>query len=383
MRFLHTSDWHLGKTLKGRSRAQEHQAVLLEILDVVRREKIDCVLVTGDIFDSPAPSPEAEQLAFNFFSELRALNVPAIVIGGNHDHPKRLLAIRNVLRFLDIHVRPEPVGPADGGVIEIIKNGETAKIGCLPFISVGKVADAVKLMAPEGERYDEYFSQVGQMCEILSSSFDRKSINLLLAHLYVEGGETSKSEREIHVAKPYAVSAQLLPATAQYIALGHLHRPQELHAPSPTLYAGSILQLDFGEQDQQKRVVIIDAHPGRPATIENCPLSAGRRLRDVSGTVEELEAQADTFGDDYLRVTINAEQRLPGTAAKIHELLPNALDIHYADSLSQADEAIEIAGTDPRELFGSFYKSQQGSDPADALLKLFDTLYEESLNASD
>src|SRR5262249_4031800 len=176
--------------------------------------------------------------------------------------------------------------------------------------------DAMKLMAPEDERYTNYADEVGRMCEILSNSFTRTAINFLLAHLYVDGAETSKSEREIHVAKPYAVPAQQLPATAQYIALGHLHRPQELNAPSPTLYARSILQLDFGEIDQEKRVVIVDAHPGRPATIENCPLSAGRKLRDVSGTVEELEAQASMFGDDYLRVTINAEQRLPGTAAK-------------------------------------------------------------------
>ena len=77
MRFLHTSDWHLGKSLKGRSRSDEHQAALAEILDIVHREKIDCLLITGDLFDSQAPPPEAEQLAFNFFSELRGLNVPA------------------------------------------------------------------------------------------------------------------------------------------------------------------------------------------------------------------------------------------------------------------------------------------------------------------
>ena len=108
MRFLHTSDWHLGKTLKGRSRSEEHEGALSEILDIARREAVDCVLITGDIFDSQAPPPDAERLAFNFFSELRGSNISAVVIGGNHDHPKRLLAIRDVLSLLDIFVRPEP-----------------------------------------------------------------------------------------------------------------------------------------------------------------------------------------------------------------------------------------------------------------------------------
>lgn len=382
MRFLHTSDWHLGKTLKGRSRAAEHEAALAEIVDVIRKEKIDCVLVTGDLFDSQAPPPEAERLAFNFFSELRGLEVPAIVIGGNHDHPKRLEAIRDVLRLLDIHVRPSVCHPTTGGVVEIVKNGETAKIGCLPFVPIGRVEDASKLMGAEGQRYQAYTDLIARMFEWLSESFNKKTINLLLGHLYVEGGNTSKSEREIHVAKPYAVSTHRFPATAHYIALGHLHRPQELLSPSRTLYAGSILQLDFGEQDQQKRVVIVDAHPGKPATIADCPLSAGRKLRDVAGTMAQLEAQADTFGEDFLRVTVKTDERMPGIAEKIHELLPNALEIHQ-DYPRTEEEVIEIAGCEPPELFRGYYQNRNGSAPPDTLMKLFDRLYEEVLSASN
>src|SRR5436853_7503075 len=100
MRFLHTSDWHLGKTLKGRSRSDEHEAAPPEILDLVRREQVDCVLITGDLFDSQAPPPEPERLAFNFYSELRGLKVAAVIIGGNHDHPNRLLANRYGLRLI-------------------------------------------------------------------------------------------------------------------------------------------------------------------------------------------------------------------------------------------------------------------------------------------
>jgi DNA repair protein SbcD/Mre11 len=382
MRFLHTSDWHLGKTLKGRSRSDEHEAALSEILDIAKRETVDCLLITGDIFDSQAPPPEAERLAFNFFSELRGSSTPAVVIGGNHDHPKRLLAIRDVLRWLDIHVRPEPVRSADGGVVQIQKNGELAQIAVLPFVTAGKIEDAAKLMGPEVERYQEYSERIVAMCETLTQSFSAKTINLLLAHMYIDGAETSQSEREIHVAKPYAVSPQRFPSTAHYIALGHLHRPQEIAAPSRALYAGSILQLDFGERDQQKRVVIIDAHPGKPPTIESHALQSGRRLRDVSGTLEELQAKAETFGEDLLRVTIKIERPVPGISDTIREMLPNALEIRLDYPRLEATP-IEIAGSDPYELFNRFYLHQRASTPPDELSKLFRSLYEEALDASD
>jgi exonuclease SbcD len=378
MRFLHTSDWHLGKTLKGRSRSEEHEAALVEILDIARRERADCVLITGDIFDSQAPPPESERLAFNFFCDLRGSGISAVVIAGNHDHPKRLLAIRDVLSLLDIHVRPEPARPEAGGVVQIEKNGEKAEIAVLPFVTAGRIEDAAKLMGPEVERYQAYSERIGAMCDELSHSFSAKTVNLLLAHLYVDGAETSRSEREIHVAKPYAVSAQRLPSTAHYVALGHLHRPQEIHAPSRTLYAGSILQLDFGEREQQKRVVMIDAHPGKPATVESLPLSSGRQLREVSGTLDELGAQADKFGEDWLRVAIKLEKPVPGIADTVREVLPNALEVHLDYPRVEA-APIEIAGADPLELFTRFYTHQRAADPPESISNLFRKLYEEAL----
>jgi exonuclease SbcD len=383
MRFLHTSDWHLGKTLKGRTRNEEYESALSEILDIVRQEKIDCVLITGDLFDSQAPPPEAERLAFNFFSELRGVNVPAVVIGGNHDHPKRLLAIRDVLRLLDIHIRPEPARPTDGGLVQIEKNGERAQIAVLPFVTAGRIEDAAKLMGPEVQRYQEYSDRIAGMCDELSKSFSVNTVNLLLAHLYADGAETSLSEREIHVAKPYAISPQRFPSTAHYVALGHLHRPQEIAAPSRTLYAGSILQLDFGEREQQKRVVIVDARPGRPAEIESLPIQSGRRLKDVTGSLEELQQQATTLGDELLRVTIKLERPAPGVADIVREILPNALEVRLEYPRLESIPDRIFAGSDPYELFTRFYAHQHGTEPPETLSRLFQSLYEEALVATD
>jgi exonuclease SbcD len=220
------------------------------------------------------------------------------------------------------------------------------------------------------------------MCETLAESFSSRSINLLMAHLYVDGAETCKSEREIHVARPYAVSAQRFPSTAHYVALGHLHRPQEINAPARSLYAGSILQLDFGERDQQKRVVLIDAHPGIPATIESHPLRSGRRLTEVSGTLDELKTAAENLGDDLVRVVIKVEKPVPGIADTVREMLPNALEVTL--DYPRVEVVVpELSGAEPQELFRRFYTSQHGSDPPDDVSKLFRTLYEEEIHASD
>lgn len=383
MRFLHTSDWHVGKTLRGRSRIDEHEAIRSEIMEIAVREEIDCLLVSGDIFDSYAPSPEAERLVYNFFAELLARKIPAVVIGGNHDHPRRLAAIRQLLDHLDIYIRPEPAAPREGGVIDLRIGGELAKIAVLPFVPERKIVDVCQMMAPEENWYAEYADSVARMLEKLSEEFSTKTVNILVAHVYVYGTQTSGSEREIHVAQPYAISAQRFPASAHYIALGHLHRPQSVPAPSPCNYAGSPLQLDFGEQGQQKEVMVIDAHPGIPANIQRVCLRSGRKLRDVIGTLEQIEANAPTYGDDYLRVTVNTSGPVPGIADRIRQNLPNALDVRLDYPRADIVTASNRRQMPPDQLFQEFYQVQHGAPASDALLTAFRQLYDEVTVATD
>jgi DNA repair protein SbcD/Mre11 len=345
---------------------------------------VDALLITGDLFDSAAPPPDAELLVYDFFSELCGLRIPAVVIGGNHDHPRRLRAIREILNRLDIHVRPEPARPDSGGIITIKRNNETAQIAALPFVTVGKVSDATKLLSAEAERFQDYAERVGSMADVLSQSFTPQTINLFLAHLFVDNSITCGSERDIHVAKPYAVSAQHFPSTAHYIALGHLHRPQELAAPAPTYYAGSPLQLDFGEEGQKKRVVIIDAHPGKPANISSIPLASGRTLRSIAGSLEELESAAGAVGDDLLRVTIRLDKPIPGIADRIREILPNALHISIeVPRPPGTDDSTMTVGVNPNALFAAFYHRRYESEPPEDVARLFGDLYEEQVDATN
>jgi len=268
-------------------------------------------------------------------------------------------------------------------VIEFASNGEIAHIALLPFVTIGKISDAARLFDPEEERYQEYAERIGAMAEHLAQSFSANTINVLLAHLYADGSITSGSEQQIHVAKPYAISPQRFPSTAHYIALGHLHRPQELSGPSPCYYAGSPIKLDFGEQGQQKRVLLIDAHPGKPATITSIPLTSGKTLRSITGTLEELKSRSAEFEHDLLRVTVRLEKPFPGIAERIREFLPNALHINMElPQLSQSETSI-TAGADPVQLFDSYYKQEHGSAPPDGVARLFRDLYEEEVHASD
>lgn len=384
MRFLHTADWHLGQSLSGRSRISEQEEVLLEILEIARSEEIDCLLIAGDIYHSQLPSPEAERLAFHFFSELIGNKIPAVIIGGNHDHPKRLAALRQLVEQLQLFIRPEPAAPETGGVIDFQTKGERAKIAVLPFVTERKIVDAVRLMDPEHEAYADYEERVAGMLQALSSEFTKDTVNILTAHLYIRGAESSGSERAIHISQPYEVSAQRLPSDANYIALGHIHRPQELAAPSPTLYCGSILQMDFGEQGQDKRVVIVDAAAGKPATWKEVLLSGGRRLRDLSITLEDLEKGEVDVGDDFLRVTVRVSEPVAGIAEQVRAILPNAIHVSLDyPKQEKSEETVDLAQLGPEALFSRYYEATYETEPSEQLKSLFRELYEEVTGAAN
>jgi exonuclease SbcD len=384
VRFLHTSDWHIGKPFAV-NRLTEQEAVLAEILDIATGNRVDCVLVCGDVFDSRAPSADSERAVFSFFADLVKRGIAAVIIGGNHDHPKRLGALRRLLDPLRILIRPEPARPDDGGVIEFTAGGEVARIAALPFVSERQIVDACAIMGPEEQWYGEYAENVCTMMSLLSRSFSADTINIMLAHLFAFGAETSGSEWSIHTALPYAISPARFPTTAQYVALGHLHRPQEIAAsPVPCHYAGAPLQLDFGEQGQRKRVILLDAQAGRPVHVESISLNAGKNLRVVEGRIDEIEAKAADFGDDYLRVTVITDGPVPGLAERVRSCLPNAIYVLTKSSVICEGPAPEPRGqAKPQELFQEFCRRQHGGHPQPDLLRAFNELYEEAIHATE
>ncbi len=384
MRFLHTADWHVGKTLRGRSRLDEQAAALGQVAGLALDAEVDAVLVAGDVFDSPSPSPEAEKLVYDFLARLLPDRIACVLIAGNHDHPKKLGALATLLESLNVHVRAEVRPPAAGGVVCLTgrDGSEQARVAVLPFVPERRVVDACLVMGPEGGWYDEYARRIEQILAALVRELTPATVNLLLAHLLVDGARRGTGERELHLGQIYGINPQQLPSSVQYIGLGHLHRPQEVTAPARTLYAGSLVELDFGEKEQEKRVVVLEAHPGRPVSVESVPITAGRRLRDVAGTLEELRAlsAAGELGDAYLRVTVRAEAPVPGLAEQVRELLPNALEVgvEHPGAAAPAPPGAERSGMDPARLFAEYYRRRNQADPPAELRALFAELHEEA-----
>ncbi len=385
MRFLHTADWHIGKTLRGRSRNEEFAAALDQVASIAREAKLDAVLVAGDIFDSPAPPPEAERLVYDFLARLMAEGIPAVLIAGNHDHPKKLAALARLLEGLRIHIRPEVRRPDDGGVVGLqSRDGRhEARIAVLPFVPERRVFDACAVMGDSKDWYEKYAEAIEQLLRALTAGLTPATVNLVLAHVLVSGAQFGSGVRPLHLGAIYGLNAQQLPSNVQYIGLGHLHRPQEILAPSKTCYAGSLIELDFGEKEQDKRVVIVEAEPGGAARLESVPLTAGRRLRDVAGNLDELQKLARSVGDDYLRVTARVVAPLPGLSEQVKELFPNALavTVEYPRETPATPSTPGLRKLSPEQLFGDYCRKRNGAEPSDELMGLFRRLHEEASQA--
>lgn len=388
MRFLHTGDWHVGKAIRGRPRDDEYAAVLAEVATIARTERVDCVLVAGDVFDSVAPGPEAERLVYEFFREMVGSGIPVVVVGGNHDHPRRLEAAARVLELINVHVRGAPVTPEAGGVLEISSRDgrERAIVATLPWVPERKVVLFDEMAGGGNKAFQSYADRVGELLDYLAREFRADAVNVLVGHLLVDGAVVGLGggERELHLGNTFAVHSQRLPRAAQYIALGHIHRPQQIAGVPACYYAGSLLQLDFGEAEQEKSVVLVDVRRGVPAQVDTVPLRAGRKLVDLAGTLDDLARMAADCGDAYLRVMVHLPGPTPGVAARVRELLPNAVDVRMKlpAVVAEGDAHADLSGLSPVELFSRYCAAIHGGDVAPPVIDLFRQLYEEAQHAA-
>jgi DNA repair protein SbcD/Mre11 len=336
MRVLHTSDWHVGKALRGRSRATEHEAVLGEIAGIARREAVDLVIVAGDLFDSATPSPEAERIVYRGLLDLAEGGRPVIVVAGNHDSAQRLGAVAPLSEASGIRFAAAVRPPDDGGVVDIAAGGELAQVALLPFPSQRYVVTADLLLSGDAaDAHAAYADRVVRILGALTERFRADTINLVVAHLMVMGGTMGGGERGAHTVFDYWVPATAFPASAQYVALGHLHRRQQLAGPAPLHYCGSPLQLDFGETANDPAVNLVDVHLGLPADVRSVALAAGRRLRTLRGTLADVVDGAGDAADDHLRIVLDEPARA-GLADEVRSLLPNTVEVVLAPSRDAA-----------------------------------------------
>lgn len=382
MKLLHTSDWHVGRSIRGNTRAEEHRQVLEEIAIIAEGEHVDLVIVAGDLFDTSTPTPESEEIVYRALLALTRGGAPVAVISGNHDHPRRLRAVAPLLELGSIQLVTEPTRPDDGGVLQITAgDGADLRLAMLPFVSKRGIVRSADLMEAEAfENAQRYSDRMRLLIEALCGSFSTDTVNVLAAHAFVLGAAAGGGERPAHLVEEYAVTAPSFPPTIGYGALGHLHRAQRIPAGPPLHYCGSPLQLDFGEVEQVKQVNIVELAPGVPADVRAVPLAAGRPLRSVHGTIDEL-ADVTIDGDPWLRVTVRGPRRA-GLADDVRQLLgPGVVEVRMeAPPGSGAARRRDHATRSPQQLFDE-YLAHEGHDD-DRVRALFGELLAAEIGAS-
>ncbi len=382
MRIVHTADWHVGRIWKSLNRLDEIRAVLDHLADFLERERIDLLLMAGDVFESGSPTAEAERLVFQFFKRVGRAGVQSVVIAGNHDSPVRLEAWGQLAELVDVRVIGKP-RPAEKGGVRVIatRGGEMAVVAALPFAPVRTWVSALELAGEDVSARSRYAAMFRQAAARLSASFRPDAVNLLTAHTHVQGAVISESERRVHLGEEWAAAPGALPAAAQYIALGHIHLPQRLSAvPTLTYYAGSPLQLDFAEVGQRKVFLLVEAHPGRPVYVEEVPYEGGKPLQDLTRTLGEIEQQSSQLrAAGWLRLTVPLAEPDPDLVRKVRARLPNALVIHAALPPRPDSTVLRPAtGATPAELYRAYCQRTHGEAPADDIAEAFRDLYEEA-----
>jgi exonuclease SbcD len=305
MRLLHTSDWHLGQRFINQERIQEHEMALEWLLEIIKDRHIDVLVVSGDIFDTFNPSNSAQQLYYNFLVKLSTTKCQyTIIIGGNHDSPSMLEAPKALLEVLKIHV----VGAAPKEKEEAVfslkgEDGKTvAIVAAIPFLR-----DRDLVFAYEGESgvdrivkirnaIKNHFETTGEICNTLKE----QNVPVIgTGHLFAFGANTAEKQNNIYIGDEANIRIEEIPPVFDYVALGHIHRPQAIGGKENVRYSGSIIPLDFSEVADPKEVVLVDFEGDQIKKIDRIPVPTFRRLKSLSGSIEDLYKRMEAFSNRH------------------------------------------------------------------------------------
>lgn len=418
MRILHTSDWHLGRNLEGRSRIPEQKEFIGELCTILERENINLVLIAGDIFDTYNPSAEAEQLFYEALNLMSANGRRAVVvIAGNHDSPDRLQAANPISQRHGIYLIGYPghspaseIG-ADAGIevasalcttnsedrvrlaavgegwLELAIPGcqENAVVITLPYPSEQRLNEIISKSLEDQEMQKGYSERVAQVFEEASAHFREDTVNLAVSHLFVLGGRSSESERDIMLGGAYVVEPGKMPVTAHYVALGHLHRPQIVGGTQvPCRYSGSPLCYSFSEADQQKEVVLVEAHYGQPPVVTPVKLTSGKQMRHLrfASYIEAYNwCEEEENRSFWVDMEINSPEPLDGSmVSALRKLHPGVINIRVILPGVQIEEneGQRVSELTLEEKFRRFAARETGAYPEQELIELFLELAEGS-----
>lgn len=324
MKIVHTADWHIGKKLHKTELSEDFGLFINWLGEFINSEKVDILLISGDVFDLANPSSEARKQYYRALLSLRKLDCKIIITGGNHDSPDMLNAPKEILQELDITV----IGGLPENIEETIikvtsKEGtEDLIVVALPFLR-----DADLRSANEGYTYEDRIETIRKGIEntFLSASELCKTKHtgiptIAMGHLYTAGIETSESERDIQIGNQATFEASRFGDYFKYIALGHIHKPQRVNGLVPIFYSGSPLPLSFSERKDEKRILLLDTKLGWEPT--SVPVPVFRKLLKISGNIQQLKDKLDGL-DQHTQLNSLIEVELVDDtydAVKIYEL---------------------------------------------------------------
>ena len=383
MRILHTSDWHLGRTLHGEDLHAHHAAFLDHLVDLVREREVDVVLVAGDVYDRAVPGVPSVRLLGDALARLSAL-ATVIVTPGNHDSAARLgfasALLRDGLRIL------ASVEALDVPVVIDDADGPVAFYG-VPYLD----PDAVRatLAAPGAPPLPRSHEAVlgAAMERVRADAAGRPDARaVVVAHAFVTGAAPSESERDIRVGGFDQVPASVF-SGADYVALGHLHGAQEVRAGSarPRIrYSGSPLAFSFGERMQRKSSALVELAADGSTTVELVDAPVPRRLAEVTGTLAEIvDGRHADLADAWVRVHVTDPVHPPHLVARVREALPHALVVLHepAGRVEGVRSRVVDATTDPLEVAADFVAYATGAAPTEAEALALRQAYEQALTA--
>jgi exonuclease SbcD len=400
MRVLHTADWHLGRKLEQFDRTDEHQDFLDWLILTLTSEQIDVLIVAGDIFDSGSPSNTALEQYYRFLRQVK--DTPCrdvVIIGGNHDSISTLNAPKELLKYFNVHIV--------GGVPDLFKdqviplydqNNQLGLIVCaVPFLR-----DRDIRLSVSGETADEREARIKKgiidhyqnLVEHITVHKENNIPVIATGHLFAAGASTSEGVKDIHVGNLGQVGGDQFPIEFNYIALGHLHRPQKVNKMDHVRYSGSPVPLTFSENDHRKVVILVNFMEDGTVMTTEVEVPCCRRLMRLSGTLDSIRSQVLLLEDEglkyqpwvELKIDTNAfipdlpEQleRLRAQRPFIGHFFPRQLLIRPARQLSElAEAAAALSDLDPKTVFIKKCESvYPGTDYGDLL-----STFEEALEA--
>ena len=351
MKLIHLSDLHIGKRVNEFSMLEDQRYILDQMMKIFAEQKVDGVLIAGDVYDKTVPSAEAVQLFDEFITGLAKAEIPVYMISGNHDSAERLSFGAKLFESSDIYISQV----YDGEMKRIVLKDQYGPISVylLPFLKPAAVRHA--LQRDDINTYEEGVMAALQECEI-----DTTQRNVLVAHQFVTGADRSDSE-ETSVGGLDNVSAEVF-KDFDYVALGHIHRPQKMGRET-LRYSGTPLKYSFSEADHKKSVTVVELLEKGNVRVSTVPLIPRRDMRKLRGTYMDVTAKDHYTAEnkmDYLQITLTDEEDVPGALQKLRTVYPNLMRLEYDNKRTRENREVQAVEVQEQkselELFEEFYE---------------------------